>query len=312
MSTSGSWDYSVTASAIITMAAENLTIIEAGGTVSSADQTTMLRRLNLIAKQWQGKADMAQGLKIWTRQRLTLFLAKGQQRYTVGPASTDSRATAQYGRTTLSSAYASGTSLSVSAVSDTTTYPGTTVSMTSGDIIGVVLNDGTISWTTLASTPSASPATLSGALAGAAAAGNFVYWFTSRAQRFPICEYASLRIFDTTSFGEATDIPLFVYRDLQSYEALPNKTADSDPTALLIEPQRLNTAITLDCQPNDVTKVVNLAVLYPAEDYDATSDDIAFPQEWYAALEWELTLRCAPLFGGRLPRAAGYFVMGRK
>jgi hypothetical protein len=35
-------------------------------------------------------------------------------------------------------------------------------------------------------------------------------------------------------------------------------------------------------------------VCYPSEDYDATSDDIAFPQEWFAALEWELTLRCAP------------------
>lgn len=290
MATSGSYDYSVTAAQIITAAAENLNIIQAGGTVATADSNTMLQRLNFIAKQWQGAADMAQGLKVHTRQRITLFLAKGQQRYTIGPASTDARATTQYGRTTVSSAYASGTSLSVTAITDTTTYPGTTVSMTSGDIIGVVLNDGTIGWTTLNGTPGSSPVTLQAGLASAAAAGNYVFWFTSRAQRFPVLEYAVLRNSDRI------DMPLYVYRDVEEYEALTNKTASGDPISILVEPLRLNTAVTFDFQPNDVTKVVNLDVLYPAEDYDATSNDIAFPQEWFAALEWELTLRCAPLF----------------
>ena len=40
-----------------------------------------------------------------------------------------------------------------------------------------------------------------------------------------------------------------------------------------------------------------LTVLYPAEDYDATTDDIAFPQEWFSALEWELAFRSAPAMG---------------
>jgi hypothetical protein len=291
-------------------AAENLTIIEAGGTVSSADQTSMLQRLNFIAKQWQGKADMAQGLKVHGRASASRsFSLKGSS------ATRSDRRRPTRGHCAVWPHDAElglcerHEPLRERRDTDTTTYPGTTVSMTSGDIIGVVLNDGTIS---LDDAGSGTPSVFAGhalrGAAGAAAAGNFVYWFTSRAQRFPISSTrrSGLRHDD---FGEATDIPLFVFRDVQSYEALPDKTADGDPTALLVEPQRLNTAITLDCQPNDVTKVVNLAVLYPAEDYDATSDDIAFPQEWFAALEWELTLRCAPLFG---PRAAGYFVMGRK
>lgn len=295
MTTSSSWDYSVTAAQIITAAAENLSIITTGGTIAPADQTAMLQRLNFIAKQWQGKADMAQGLKVHTRQRVTLFLAKGQQRYTIGPASGDSRASTQYGRTTVSANYASGTSLNVTALTDTTTYPGTTVTMTAADIIGVVLNDGTIGWTTISSAAS-SPITLGGGLASAANAGNYVYWFTSRAQRFPVIEYANLRTFDTSTFGKATDMPLYIYRDVQSYEAASSKTGDGDPLSILVEPGRLNTAVTLNSQPTDVSKVVNLTTLYPAEDYDATTNDIAFPQEWFAALEWELTLRCIPLF----------------
>jgi hypothetical protein len=290
MATSGSWDYSATAAQIVYAAAENLGIVSGGATINSNDQTSMLRRLNFIAKQWQGTADMAQGLKVHTRQRVFLFLAKGQQKYTIGPASTDARATTLYGRTTVSSAYASGTSLSVTAVSDTTSFPGTTVSMTSGDTIGVVLNDGTIGWTTLNGTPVSSPATLTAGLASAARAGNYVYWFTSRAQRFPYCEVAVLR--DSTSI----DTELSLYRDVETYESVPDKTASGDPINVLIEPQRLNTAVTFDCQPSDVTKQALFTVIYPSEDYDATTDDIAFPQEWFAALEWELTLRCAPMF----------------
>ena len=49
----------------------------------------------------------------------------------------------------------------------------------------------------------------------------------------------------------------------------------------------------------DVTKQLRLTVIYPAEDYDATTDDIAYPQEWFAALEWELAKRLAPKFNKR-------------
>lgn len=291
MATSASYNYSVTAANIIQAALEDIGVIDAGGTVSSADSTLCLRRLNFIVKQLQGQADKAPGLKVWTRQRIALFLAKGQQTYTIGPASTDSRATAQYGRTTLSAAEAAGqTVLSITSNTDTTTYPGTTVTMTASDIIGIELDDGTIQWTTISGTPGAT-ATVAVALTGAAASGRYVYWFTSRAQRFPVLEFANLRNKD------ATDIRMTVYAELADYESLPQKDADGDPTAMLVEPLRLNTRITLDSQPTDVTKQIMLTVLYPAEDYDSTADDIAFPQEWFAALEWELAFRCAPSFG---------------
>ena len=80
MAPSGSFDYSLTAADIIQAALEDILVYEAGETVASGDSTIALRTLNLIVKQWQGDADMAQGLKVWTRQRLTLFLAEGQPR----------------------------------------------------------------------------------------------------------------------------------------------------------------------------------------------------------------------------------------
>lgn len=295
MATSGSWNFSMTAAQVIQSAYEDLGVYAPGATISSADSTMALNRLNQIAKQWQGNSDMAPGMKIWTRQRLTLFLAKGQQRYVIGPAATDARATARYGRTTLSAdEAASQTTLSITSNTDTTTYPGTTVTMTASDIIGIELDDGTIHWTAISGTPGAT-ADISVGLTGAASSGNVVYWFTTRAQRFPVLEFASLREAD------GTDTQLSVYSDVEQYEGLTDKQADGDPTALLFEPLNIATAITFDAQPDDVTKVVNLAVLYPAEDYDQTTDDIAFPQEWFAALSWELAFRLSPSAGRWTP-----------
>lgn len=291
MATSGSYNYSVTAAQVITAAFEDLGVINAGGTVASADSATALVRLNLLAKQWQGKADMAHGLKVHTRQRVTMFLASGQQQYTIGPAATDNNATTQYGRTTISAAEAAGqTVISITSNTDTTTAPGTTVTMTNGDYIGIQLDDGTLQWTTISGTPSTT-ATISVALTGAAAAGNYVYWYTAKAQRFPILEFATLRNSDLI------DMALDILEDVQQYEALPNKTRSGDPMAVLCEPLRLNTRITLDSQPADVTKQLRLTVMYPSEDYDATTDDVAFPQEWFAALEWELAFRLHAAYG---------------
>lgn len=292
MATSGSWDYSLTAAQIIQAALEDLGEYSVGETTSSEDSALALVRLNMLVKQFQGQADMAQSLKVWTRQRVTLFFAKGQQQYTIGPASGDSRATTQYGRTTISAAEAAGqTTLSITATTDTTTYPGTTVTMTVSDIIGIEQNDGTIFWSTISSTGAGPTVVIGTGLDAAAAAGNYVWWFTSRAQRFPMIEAALLRN------ENGTDSPIEIYREVGQYESVADKMADGDPTSILVEPLRLNTRITLNSQPTDVTKQLRLTVLYPAEDYDATTNDIAFPQEWFAALSWELAFRLAPAFG---------------
>lgn len=292
MATSGTYTYSVTAGQIITAAFENLGVITPGISASTNDTNTALQRLNFIAKQFQGNADMAQGLKVHTRQRVTLFLAKGQQTYTIGPAATDARATTQYGRTTISAAEAAGqTTLSITATTDTTTYPGTTVTMTAADIIGIVQTDGTIFWDTISSTGAGPTVIINSGLTVGAAAGAYVYWFTSRAQRFPVLETADLRNSDSI------DLPMRVYVEVSDYERLTQKQAQGDPLSILVEPLRLNTRITTDFQPQDVTKQLRLTVLYPAENYDATTDDIAFPQEWFAGLEWELTFRLCVPFG---------------
>jgi len=98
------------------------------------------------------------------------------------------------------------------------------------------------------------------------------------------------------------DTELQIYTNVQEYElGVSSKYADGQPTAILVEPLALNTRILLNSQPTDVTSQIVMTVLYPAEDYDATTDDIAFPQEWYAALSWELAFRLSPSVGRWTP-----------
>lgn len=293
MATSGSWNLSRTAANIITAAFEDLGVIIPGGTVASADSTLALSRLNHITKQMQGDADGFPGMHIIHRQRVTLFFAEGQHEYFIGPASTDARATTRYGRTTIDAAEAIGqTVISVTATSDTTTEPGTTITATASDIIGVEQNDGTIFWSTVSSISAGDTITMAAGLDVAAAVGNYVWYFTSRAQRFVLCEAAVIR---DENFN---DSPIKIYTDVREYEeAVSDKYADGQPTAILIEPRLTNTRILLNSQPTDVTETLRLTVQYPAEDYDATSDDIAFPQEYIRFLEWELAFALAPAYG---------------
>ena len=288
MSTSGSWNYQVTALQVITDCAENLGVIASGQPLDSGDLATFLRALNLLAKQWQGRSDKFPGLKVWTRQRLSIFCVANQVSYSVGPAAGDDRASVNALSTTLGAdKAANATSVTVS---DTT-------GMTAADQIGIVTTAGPIGWTTISSVDSATGLTVAANSIGAAASGDVVYTYTSKAQRFVECEAALLR--DNSQVGQPIDMPLAIYTDVAQYEQLPQKFAAGDPNAILIEPGRIATVVKTNFAPTNMYKNLRLTVQYPAEDYDDATgaDDISYPQEYFASLSWELSLRCAAKFG---------------
>lgn len=288
MATSGSWNYSVTALNVINSAAEDIGVLVGGGSLSSADLATFLRTLNLLVKQWQGTSDKFPGLKIWTRQRLVVFPVADQVRYLVGPAAGDDRASANS---------LAAVSTAAKAANATALVVSSTVGMTAADVLGIVTDAGPIGWTTISTVTDGTNLVLAANSIGAAASGKVVFTYTSKAQRFVDIEAAVLR--DNSSVGQPIDIPLNIYTDVAQYEAVVQKFADGDPLSILVEPMRLNTVVTTDFAPANMFKTLRLTVIYPSEDYDDATgaDDIAYPQEYFAALEWELARRCAPKFG---------------
>ena len=295
MATSGSYDYSVTAANLVQSAFEDLGVLQEGDSPTSAQLAFALRRLNMLVKQYQGRADLAPGLKIHSRKRVAVFLEGGQQSYLVGPASGDARCATAYGRTTLDADEASSqTVISVTATTDSTTDPASSKTMTAADIIGIELDSGVMHWSTVASISAGDTVTIDDGLASAASSGNAVYFFTARGQRFPVIEAAVIR---DASYN---DTPLYIYRTVQEYElGNVSKLADGRPTCVLVEPLLTQTRITFNTQPTNLKEYVVLTVFYPAEDYDQSdgSDTLAFPQEAMAFISWELAFRCSPWAG---------------
>lgn len=272
MASSGSVDFSVSRDDIIQDAAENLGIVEEGGTPTAAQVTVLARKLNMIVKQWQGNADFARGLKVWSRKRAYIFLQKGQGSYSLGPSG--DHATSSYVTTTLTAN---------SAISDTSIEVSSISGISASDYVGVEMDDGSIHWSTVSGAPSGVTVTLATGVSVAASTGNRLFAYTTKMRRPLSIVTAVLRD------SSGTDSPMTPFL-LENYEALPSKTADGAPARYMYEAQLTNGVIYLDVEPSDVTNVIRVVYISPIEDFDAASDTPDYPQSWFRALCAQLTM----------------------
>ena len=103
MATSGSTDFTVTRNELIRDAALLIGAVRASQTMNAQMVTDFARRLNAMAKHWQGK-----GLHVWTVSEATLFPQPNQQQYALSSASGSDHATQSFVSTTLSAAAGMG------------------------------------------------------------------------------------------------------------------------------------------------------------------------------------------------------------
>jgi hypothetical protein len=293
MATSGSYDYLVTARTIVKAALRSIKAIGAGEDPVTSEMNDGLEAMNMLIKQWNGRADFAPGIRAFSRKRITLFLNSSQNRYYIGPGAGDSRATARYGRTTISADEAAAQTVLSIASNSYTTSDGQTVTMAANDFIGIGLDDATVHWTSIVSATSSS-ATITTAIPSSAATGRYVWWFTSRSQRLVQVESCVIRD------EYLKDVPIEVYTDAKLYDSIADKNTQGDAGSILVEPQISNTAITLDTIPTDLTKALVITGFYPSEDFDSANDDPGFSQIWYRPLKYALARELAPEFGSGL------------
>jgi hypothetical protein len=279
MATSGTVTYSVTEADVIKDALIEIGYLDPTETPTADDIVTARRKLNLIVKQWTSQLDFAPGLKMWTRRTGYLFLQEDQTKYSLGPSG--DHATETYVQTTLSTDEALGsTSLSLTS----------TTGMSASDNIGIVLDDGSIHWTTISGAPGA-PTTIATGLASAATSGNVVFAYTTKMRR-PF-ELLSGVLRD----ADGNDSPIDVNLSLQEYEAIYSKGSEGSPSRLYFEAQRTNAVAYIDCAPEDVTKVIRLPYLSYIEDFSAQANDADFPIEWARPLCLQLANDCCRPFG---------------
>ena len=99
------------------------------------------------------------------------------------------------------------------------------------------------------------------------------------------------------------DIPMRIITQAE-YNLLGNKTSAGNPIQVYYDPRRDTGEIHLFPVPTTVEQSAN-TIKYvcqiPFEDFDASTDNPDFPQEWYDAITYGLATRLAPEYGVPIP-----------
>lgn len=274
MATSGTSVFNATRNEVIRQAALQVNALGAGRTMGAQMLSDFDFMLNAMVKTWQ-----AEGLHVWTTTEGTLFPVAGQTRYGAGNGATDHIAQTYY-ETSLSAAEAAGQTI-LSATS--------TANMTVSDNIGIVLDDGSIQWTTI-SAKDATTVTVAVALTGAAASGNAVFNYTSKIAR-------PLKVVDARrySISGATDTPMIV-ASRNEYQNLPQKTQAGSPIHLFYDAQLTIGYFHLWQVPSTTTDLVKFTWHRPIQDFNTAADNPDLPQEWILTMVYNLAQLMMPQY----------------
>lgn len=278
MATSGSTDFSVSRDDIITEALQICGVVPEGGSANSSQLSDGARSLNMLIKSWQSRA----GFNLWTIRQGIIFPEADKVAYKLGSSGADhSCVVSDFVYTTVRTAYSSGVTLEVTSTSG----------MTNADFIGVVKDDGTIEWKTLTIVDS-DTITLSGGLSSAAAAGNYVYTYTTKIAR-PL-RILSAYSRDITSLVD-TAITIISKREYDDYST---KTQESGQVNQLYYDPQLDQGIAYTWpESNNMNNLVYVQYTRPVDDFDASGNTPDFPQEWYLSITWNLAALLAQKYG---------------
>ena len=267
MSTSGSSNFNATRDEIIKAAYRKIGVIRATQTPNAQLITDGAFALNAVVKHLQGR-----GIHVWTNTEATLFPQPGQVQYAVSSASGSDHVTSSFVSTAIASAASSGAS-TITVDSDT--------GISNGDYIGVVVDDGSVHWTTVNGAPASDVITLTDALDDSAAVDQKVYAYTTKIVR-PL-KIVSARWVDDDTLFESPTIEMMANLD---YRRLPNKTQAGSVTQMFYDPQLTTGQAYLWHVPSVFEGYVNFTLHRPIEDFDAAGDNPDLPQEWIRTLIW--------------------------
>lgn len=268
MATSGTATFNLTRNDICEKAARKVGALRGGSTMGPAMLAEFASDLNVMVKAWQGT-----GIHVWTVAEATLFPAVDQVRYALAKTGAD-HVTGSYVETAVTADEASGqTILSVDSTS----------SITALDNIGIVLDDGTLQWSTVASKTSTT-VTVNDVLTDSASQYNPVFTYTSKIAR-PL-KIVDVRRYDIAS---ARETPIKMLSRLD-YQALPNKSSGGTINQAFYDPQLATGYLYLWLGPLTTTDLVKFTYHRPIEDFNAAGDNPDFPIEWGMAMIFNLAL----------------------
>lgn len=283
MATSGITTFSISRDTIIREALAICGVIDETETPSAEMISRGTISLNLFAKSL-----MAQGYHLWGLQECYLFLADSQASYSI--SSTGDRCA-----TVADSVI---TTLTADAALNATTLSLASTGMATSDAIGIVLDDNSIQWTTIATIPGTTSVTIPATgLTGAASSGNAVYAYTTKIAR-------PLRVTSAGVIANGIETPLSMMARTEYFD-LPDKSSEGRPCQFYYDPQLTAGKFYVWPTASDGTLRLRLTVERPLEDFVYTADEPDFPIEWGDALTYGLAARLGPKYGVSFQRIAG-------
>ena len=274
MAVSSSRDYSVTGTNIINGAFEYIGIKDAEESMSANMTAMALSTLEMMVKTFQ-----AEGLGLWTLDEVALF--QSDEGYTYDIYSSGTNCSNSWVKTEIATA---------SAAADTTIVVDSITGMTTGDYVGIELDDGTLEWTTINGVPASATITLTTGITSAAGVDNHVYTYTTKCTR-PI-EMTEVRLHN----ADGTDTPLvLISRD--EYMSLSDKTTTGKANSVYCDARLDRMTVNIWPACDDVKDYIKATVKMPIMDVDAVANNPEFPQEWYECLATNLAIRLAPKCG---------------
>ena len=282
MALSGVYDASATRTFICQSALRKLGALAEGQTATSAAIDVAVESFNFMQRAWQ-----AEGMPVWYLKTGYIYPLANESNLTIGPTSTSDHFTEELIITRLTDNAASGaTSITVDASTNARTVIGVTAN---SDNIGVELNNGNITWTTISAGGAGASLTLAAGLGGAANSNNRVYAYTTKAPRPVEIEYAWRVEAATADKIEIAQV------SLSEILSQTNPTDEGETIMFNYQATLTDGAFRIWPRFKDGKQYIEVLFQNPFDDLDAAStNNPSFPDEWIEALIYGLAVRLAP------------------
>ena len=275
MTISTSINFAMTRNDLISSALRLIGVAASGETLAASQVVEASESLNLMVKGWQ-----SDGILLYSNTEATLFTVKSQATYTFPAAN----CTTSYTATAVATAGVLG---------DLNLLVDSITGVVNGQYVGVLLDDGTMHWTTVNGVPAGTTIVLLAALPSAAAVDNAVYTYTTKIQ-------SPLSIFNLrVKNSDGNEIPFTNYwpTSRSEYFGIPDKTATGTPAMAYFDPQITNSTLSIWPTPDTAEHRIVFTYERTLGDFDALDDNPDFPQHAYNAIKWNLAIEIAPEYG---------------
>ncbi len=260
MTTSGTNTFNLTRNEIIELALTRIGVKTFNRSLTAGEITQATLFLNTMIKSWKNK-----GLNLWKSKQGILFTTVGQASYKLD--GTTANATEEYFVTALAADAVSGaTSITVDDASE----------LVIGYFIGVMQDDNTSHWTTIANIVG-SVITLTAALTADASEDNYVYAYQTKISRPE--GISSLRL----QLDPTIEVPNVINSN-DSYFNIPVKSVAGIPNTFYYDKQLTYGMIYLWPIPNVNTYFCKFTYQELYDDFTTPTSTPDFPQEWLKAL----------------------------